>query len=183
MKIGYARVSTSDQNMYLQIDALLHVNCDRIFHDVGSGTNCDRSGLEQALSYARQGDTLVVWKLDRLGRSLKHLVELVNTFSEKKISFLSLQENIDTKTSNGRLFFNIFASLAEFERDIIKERTMAGLKVARARGRLGGRPKKMDDKMVKMAKALMEDNSVSVSEACEKLGIGKTTLYKCLKVC
>ncbi|MBU0978428.1 recombinase family protein [Patescibacteria group bacterium] len=181
MKIGYARVSTNDQSVYLQIDALMAEGCERIFHDVSSGANAERAGLDEALEYARSGDVLVIWKLDRLGRSLKHLVELANKLSERNIGFASIQEKIDTTTNGGKLIFHIFASLAEFEHDIIKERTMAGLKAARTRGRLGGRPKAMDKHKIKMAKALMDDRNLSVKEVCDKLGVGKTTLYKYLK--
>src|ERR671926_1549809 len=142
MLIGYARVSTDDQNLNLQKDALHKVGCELIFDDMVSGTKARRPGLEQALSHLRSGDTLVVWRFDRLGRSLRHLIETVTDLQERGIGFKSLTESIDTTTSGGRLVFNIFASLAEFEREIIRERTQAGLKAARARGRKGSRPKK-----------------------------------------
>src|SRR5918994_664615 len=137
MLIGYARVSTQDQTLNLQKDALAKIGCSKIFTDTASGTNQERKGLEEALEYVRQGDILVVWRLDRLGRSLKHLVETITELNNRKIGFKSITENIDTTTSGGKLIFHIFGALAEFERDIIKERTQAGLSAARARGRLG----------------------------------------------
>src|ERR671932_1719819 len=142
MLIGYARVSTNEQNLDLQRDALERAGCDLIFDDHVSGIKARRPGLEQALSHLRAGDTLVVWRLDRLGRSLRHLIDTVTDLQERGIGFKSLTESIDTTTSGGRLVFNIFASLAEFEREIIRERTLAALQSARARGRKGGRPKK-----------------------------------------
>ena len=181
MNIGYARVSTSDQNPDLQTDALKKENCNQIFSDTASGAKTDRPGLEEALTYLRNGDTLVVWKLDRLGRSLKHLIEVVNLLKERGIYFKSIQESIDTSTSGGKLIFHVFGALAEFERDIIRERTMAGLKAARARGRKGGRPKLMDEKMIAMAKTLMADHSNNVNDVCKTLGVSRTTLYRYLK--
>ena len=181
MKIGYSRISTSDQSFDLQTDALNKEDCDQIFSDMASGAKTDRPGLEEALSFLRGDDTLVVWKLDRLGRSLKHLIEVVNTLKERGIYFKSIQESIDTSTSGGKLIFHVFGALAEFERDIIRERTMAGLKAARARGRKGGRPNVMDEKMVAMAKILMADKSNSVSDVCKTLGVSRSTLYRCLK--
>ena len=133
------------------------------------------------MTYLREGDILVVWKLDRLGRSLKHLIQVVNDLSEKNIGFQSLQENINTTTSGGKLIFHIFASLAEFERDIIRERTQAGLNAARARGRLGGRPPVMDDKKLSMAKALLNDPNNSIQDVCETLNVSRATLYRYLK--
>jgi DNA invertase Pin-like site-specific DNA recombinase len=141
MLIGYARVSTQDQTLNLQKDALEKIGCNKIFTDTASGAKAERIGLEEALEYVREGDTLVVWRLDRLGRSLKHLIETITELNNRKIGFKSIQENIDTTTSGGKLVFHIFGALAEFERDIIRERTQAGLTAARARGRLGGRPK------------------------------------------
>jgi DNA invertase Pin-like site-specific DNA recombinase len=149
--------------------------------DVASGAYSDRSGLTEALNFLREGDTLVVWKLDRLGRSLKQLLEIINTFHQRKIGFKSLQENIDTTTSSGKLIFHVFGALAEFERDLIRERTQAGLSSARARGRLGGRPKAMDEKKVVMAKALYNDSSHMVIDICKTLKISKSTLYRYLK--
>ena len=144
MLIGYARVSTLEQDVSLQTDALQKAGCERIFQDKISGAKSDRPGLQEALNYARKGDSIVVWRLDRLGRSLKHLIETVGELEEQGIGFRSLQESIDTTTSGGRLIFHIFGALAEFERNLIRERTIAGLEAARARGRLGGRPKKLD---------------------------------------
>ncbi|MCY6485412.1 recombinase family protein [Clostridium aestuarii] len=181
MLIGYARVSTQDQNLELQKDALEKAECKKIFTDIASGAKTERKGLEEALAYLREGDILVVWKLDRLGRSLKHLIEVVNDLSEKNIGFQSLQEKIDTTTSGGKLIFHIFASLAEFERDIIRERTNAGLEAARARGRVGGRPKVMDSKKISMAKALVNDPNNSIKDICETLNVSRATLYRYLK--
>ena len=181
MKIGYSRISTSDQNLDLQTDALNKEGCSQIFSDTASGAKTDRPGLEEALSFLRKGDTLVVWKLDRLGRSLKHLIDVINQLNDRGIYFKSIQESIDTSTSGGKLIFHVFGALAEFERDIIRERTMAGLKAARARGRKGGRPKVMDEKMIAMAKTLMADHSNSVKDVCQTLGVSRSTLYRCLK--
>jgi DNA invertase Pin-like site-specific DNA recombinase len=141
MLIGYARVSTNEQTLDLQKDALEKIGCTKIFSDVVSGAKEERKGLKEALDYVRAGDTLVVWRLDRLGRSLKHLIETITRLNDRKIGFKSVTEQIDTTTSGGKLVFHIFGALAEFERDIIKDRTRAGLHAARARGRLGGRPK------------------------------------------
>src|SRR5512147_2967937 len=141
MLIGYARVSTTDQTLDLQKDALQKAGCGRIFTDTASGAKAERIGLEEALNYVRPGDTLVVWRLDRLGRSLPHLIETITGLNNRGIGFKSITESIDTTTSGGKLIFHIFGALAEFERDLIKERTQAGLTAARARGRLGGRPK------------------------------------------
>jgi DNA invertase Pin-like site-specific DNA recombinase len=158
--------------------SLLAVPCERIFSDTASGAKTQRPGLTEALKHCRPGDTLVVWKLDRLGRSLPHLVETVRDLVAKGIGFRSLQENIDTTTSGGKLIFHIFASLAEFERDIVRERTHAGLSAARARGRKGGRPKGGDEKKKKAALALKMDTGRSVKEICEILGISRNTYYK-----
>src|SRR6266446_7757061 len=152
MLIGYARVSTQDQTLDLQTDALKQAGCEKIFTDTTSGTKSERPGLQEAMNHLRAGDTLVVWRLDRLGRTLKHLIATITDLSDKGIGFKSLQENMDTTTSGGRLIFHIFGSLAEFEREVIKERTVAGLQAARARGRLGGRPKALNPKQVTLAK-------------------------------
>lgn len=178
MFVGYARVSTTDQNLDLQQDALVAAQCERIFTDTASGAKAQRPGLAEALQCCRSGDTLVVWKLDRLGRSLPHLVETVRDLVTRGIGFKSLQESIDTTTSGGKLIFHIFASLAEFERDIIRERTHAGLSSARARGRKGGRPKGVDEKKRKAALALKKDPVRSVKEICDILGISRNTYYK-----
>lgn len=179
MLIGYARVSTADQNLDLQKDALKQAGCERLFTDTASGAKSERPGLTDALRECRQGDTLVVWKLDRLGRSLPHLVETVRDLVERGVGFKSLQENIDTTTSGGKLIFHLFASLAEFERDLIRERTNAGLTAARARGRKGGRPKGVSDpNKQKAALALQKDTTRSVKEICEILGVSRNTYYK-----
>ena len=146
MLIGYARVSTAEQNLDLQTDALNRAGCEKLFTDKAGGARAERPGLDQALAHLRKGDTLVVWKLDRLGRSIRHLIETVGQLQERKVGFRSLQESIDTTTSGGKLVFHVFAALAEFERDIIRERTRAGLDAARARGKRGGRPRKLDAK-------------------------------------
>ena len=181
MIIGYARVSTEDQNLDLQLDALKEAGCKKIFQDKISGVKEDRDGLLQVLEIVRPGDTLVVWKLDRLGRSLQHLILVIDELKEKDVYFRSLKENLDTSSSTGKLIFHIFGALAEFERDIIQERTMAGLKAARARGRIGGRPKIMGAGKVKLAKTLMADNTRSVRDICEIIGVSKATLYRYLK--
>jgi len=178
MFVGYARVSTTDQNLDLQKDALLAAGCGRIFTDTASGSKSERPGLADALGHCRPGDTMVVWKLDRLGRSLPHLVETVRGFADLGIGFKSLQEDIDTTTSGGKLVFHIFASLAEFERDIIRDRTKAGLTAARARGRKGGRPVGVDEKKRKATLALKKDAGRSVKEICGIVGISRNTYYK-----
>ncbi len=179
MLVGYARVSTPDQHLDLQRDALQDVRCERLFTDTASGAKTARPGLTEALKTCRSGDTLVVWKLDRLGRSLPHLVETVRDLVARGIGFKSLQENIDTTTAGGKLIFHLFASLAEFERDLIRERTNAGLSAARARGKRGGRPKGvMDERKQKAALALKHDATCSVAEICQSLGICRNTYYK-----
>ena len=181
MQIGYARVSTEDQNLDLQNDALKQAGCDKIIEEKASGAKTDRTGLVEALSYLRKGDTLVVWKLDRLGRSLQHLIQVVNQLREKGIYFRSIQESLDTSSSGGKLIFHIFGALAEFERDVIRDRTMAGLASARARGRVGGRPKIMTDKKVRLAKTLLADHTNTIDDVCETLGVSRATLYRYLK--
>ncbi len=179
MLIGYARVSTQDQTLALQMDALKQVGCSKIFTDTISGTKVERKGLDEALSFLRPGDTLVVWRLDRLGRSLKHLIETITTLHDRQIGFKSITENIDTTTSGGKLIFHIFGALAEFERDIIRERTQAGLLAARARGKTGGRPKALSaTNKVAMAQALYNDPSNSIADICKTLNISKSTLYR-----
>ena len=181
MLIGYARISTHEQNLGLQTDALKEAGCQRIFKDTISGVKRDRPGLHAALEYAREGDTLLVWRLDRLGRSLKDLIETVSGLEKQGVGFRSLQESIDTTTSGGRLIFHVFGALAEFERNLIRERTYAGLAAARARGRKGGRPKKLDTHQVELARKLYDEKHHSVKEICHILGISKPTLYKYLK--
>lgn len=184
MKIGYARVSTREQNLDLQIIALEQAGCEKIYEEVVSGVKSERPILNNLLKQLRPDDVLVVWKLDRLGRSLKHLVELVQTLMQNNIGLCSLNDPIDTTTAQGRLIFNIFASLAEFERDIIRERTQAGLSAARARGRKGGRPRGLPKKSEATAYAvetLYREGELSVMQIATKLGISKSTLYKYLR--
>lgn len=182
MDIGYARVSTGDQSMELQKEALqaAGVEPDYIYTDVTGGANFERPGLDRARDQLREGDALVVWRLDRLGRSLKDLIGTVNELADRGIGFKSLTESIDTTTSGGRLVFHIFGALAEFEREIIRERTMAGLNTARARGRYGGRPKALDDRKLGVAKAMLSDQSNTVKDVCEALGVSRSTLYNYL---
>ena len=177
MLIGYARVSTSEQNLDSQFDALQEAGCEKIYADKMSGAKADRPELLAALSDVREGDTLVVKKLDRLGRSIKNLIDLVNKLEKKKAGFKSLTENIDTTTSGGRLIFHIFGSLAEFERDIIRDRTKAGLQAARARGRLGGRPRKITNKMIEQMKTLYDANKTPVTEICKSFGVSRSAFY------
>src|SRR5258706_6270048 len=181
MLIGYARVSTQDQALNLQKDALEKIGCTKIFTDMFSGATTERHGLDEALAYVREGDTLVVWRLDRLGRSLKHLIETITALNNRKIGFKSITENIDTTTSGGKLIFHIFGALAEFERDIIKERTQAGLQAARARGRKGGRPKAKTlntAKKVALAQSLYDDKNNTIEVICKTLNISRATLYR-----
>ncbi len=181
--IGYARVSTFEQILDLQQDALTAAGCTKLFTDTASGGRSDRPGLQQALDYVREGDVLVVWRLDRLGRSLKYLIEIITTLNERGIGFKSLTEQIDTTTSGGKLIFHVFGALAEFERDVIRDRTQAGLIAARARGRMGGRPKKLaTGGKVAMAQALYDDQTHSVADICKTLGISRTTLYRYIQI-
>ena len=179
MFVGYARVSTSEQTLDLQQDALTKAGCTKIYTDTASGAQTERKGLTEALTYVRAGDTLVVWKLDRLGRSLTDLITRIKELNDRKIGFKSLTEQIDTTTSGGKLIFHIFGALAEFERDIIRERTNAGLEAARARGKLGGRPKALSQEKIKLAKRLYADKSTSVAEICKMLGISRHTRKRC----
>ncbi|HUX88247.1 MAG TPA: recombinase family protein [Chloroflexota bacterium] len=179
MLIGYARVSTDDQDLSLQRDALNASGCNRIFTDTMSGAKAERPGLSAALDHCRAGDTVVVWRLDRLGRSLTNLIELMTALEEKEIGFKSLSEQIDTTTSGGKLIFHIFGALAEFERELIRERTRAGLAAARARGRQGGRPKKLDTpKKIAMAQSLYNEGTHSIDDICQTLGVSRATLYR-----
>jgi DNA invertase Pin-like site-specific DNA recombinase len=178
MLIGYARVSTQDQNADLQLKALKAAGCKKVFVEKASGALRERPELKAALDYARKGDTLVVWKLDRLARSLKQLIETVEDLEERKIGFRSLTESIDTTTSGGRLVFHIFAALAEFERSIIRERTLAGLAAARARGARPGRKPALDAKDIAAAKALLAKPEITVTEVARRLGVSPSTLYK-----
>jgi DNA invertase Pin-like site-specific DNA recombinase len=177
MKIGYARVSTTDQTLEPQTDALSEAGCEKIFTDVASGARTQRPGLDKAISFCRKGDIIVVWKLDRMGRSMSHLIETVQRLEKKGVGFQALTEKIDTTTAGGRLVFHLFGALAEFQRDLIRERVQAGLKSARARGRKGGRPG-VSEETKAMAKTLLADKSLSVKQICDRLGIAKSTLYK-----
>lgn len=183
MLIGYARVSTQEQTLHLQTDALVKAGCDpaHIYTDTMSGAKAERPGLREAISHLRAGDTLVVWKLDRLGRTLKQLIELVNDLNAKGIGFKSLTESIDTTTSGGKMIFHVFGALAEFERDVIRERTRAGLQAARARGKKGGRPKTNPNKIaaaVKLYNDKDRDKAMPIDKICETVGISKRTLYR-----
>lgn len=179
MRIGYVRVSTTEQDESLQVDALRAAGCEQLFTDKVSGAKTERRGLEKALAYLRPSDTLVVWKLDRAGRSLKHLIELLNALQARGVEFLSLTEKIDTATPGGKLIFHMMGALAEFERDLIRERTQAGLAAARARGRKGGRPRKLKtDVKVSLAKRMFANKEMGIPEICEALGISRATLYR-----
>ena len=178
MLIGYARISTPTQQLELQIDALTQSGCEKIFTDTASGVKTDRPGLTKALDFCRQGDTLVVWKLDRLGRSLQHLIEVVGAMEKRGIGFRSLGEAIDTTSSGGKLVFHLFGAIAQFERDMIRDRTLAGLAAARARGRKGGRRKALTPKQIEIGKTLASDRNRSVTDICETLKISKATYYR-----
>ena len=172
------RVSTQEQDLALQLDALQAAGCDKVYEEKASGAQRDRPALKAALDYMRAGDTLVVWKLDRLARSLKQLIETVEKFGERGIGLRSLTEAIDTTTAGGKLVFHIFAALAEFERGVIRERTLAGLQAARARGRLGGRPPALVAKDLAAAKAMLQDPEITVAEVAKRLGVVPSTLYR-----
>ncbi len=178
MLIGYARVSTQEQDPAMQQDALEQVGCDKVFTEKASGAQRDRPQLIAALEYMREGDTLVVWKLDRLARSLNQLIETVEMLEVRGIGFKSLTEAIDTTSPGGKLVFHIFASLAEFERGIIRERTKAGLAAARARGKIGGRPSALALADLAAAKALLRDPGITVEEAARRVGVSPSTLYR-----
>ncbi len=184
MKVGYARVSTKDQSFDLQVDALRKAGCEKIYREVVSGARAERPILDQLTDNLRADDVLMIWKLDRLGRSLKHLVELINELREKEVGLQSLNDPIDTTTPQGRLSFNLFASLAEFERDLVRERTRAGLSAARARGRKGGRPKGLSaqaEETASVAETLYRERKLSAMQIAKQLGISKTTLYAYLR--
>jgi len=177
--IGYARVSTGDQDFALQLDALNKAGCETIFRDQASGAKTERLGLAKALAHVRKGDILVVWKLDRLGRSLPHLIETVTELEQRKVGLRSLTESIDTTTPGGRLIFHVFGALGQFERDLIRERTRAGLSAAAARGRKGGRKPVVTDEKLARAKTLIEQG-LNVREAATRLKVGKSALYEAL---
>lgn len=177
MLIGYARVSTEEQELSLQQDALTKAGCERIFADKLSGTRTKRPGLDEALSHVRSGDVLVVWKLDRLGRSIKDLIHFVEELEEKGVQFRSLTDGIDTTTAAGRFFFHMMAALAQMERELIRERTRAGLAAAKERGRVGGRPRKMTKAKMEAAKALLESGT-PIKDIAKSLEISVPTLYR-----
>jgi len=179
--IGYARVSTDDQNAQLQIDALKAAGCVKVFTDTASGSLANRPQLDTLIDHLRPDDIVVVWRLDRLGRSLKNLIALVEDLAEKEVGFRSLSESIDTTTANGRLFFSIMGALAEFERDLIRERTMAGLAAARARGRVGGRPPTMTPEKIAVARQMYDSREHTVEAIAKTLGVSRKTIYRHLE--
>lgn len=181
MLIGYARVSTYDQRHDLQLDALKDAGCERIFTDTASGAVDTRAGLQNALGAARSGDIIVIWKLDRLSRSLRHLVELVTHLGDRGVGLKSLTEQLDTTSPAGKLIFHIFGALAELERDVLIQRTKAGLAAARAKGRIGGRPPKLDSRKAATAWRLMQDPGMRVEDVCIAVGCSKSTLYRSLE--
>lgn len=175
--IGYARVSTVEQTLDLQRDALKETGATTIYEDTASGKNADRPELMHCLKALREGDTLVVWRLDRLGRNLEDLIRIVGELDERSVKLRSVKESIDTGGSVGKLVFHLFGALAEFERELIRERTLAGLEAARARGRRGGRPPSLDAKQRKAALAMMKNRDMSVAEISRQFGVSRTTLY------
>lgn len=178
MIFGYARVSTEEQNLDMQVDALKKAGCERIFEERMSGAKNDRPILAQALENLRPGDTLVVWRLDRLGRSLKHLLAVVEGLADRGVNFKSITEAMDTATPGGRFIFQVFGAIAEFERNLIRERTMEGLKSARARGRKGGRPKSLTKAQIEVGRTLAQNSELSVEAICDQLKISKATYYR-----
>ncbi|MCH3975515.1 MAG: recombinase family protein [Bifidobacterium tibiigranuli] len=181
MMIGYARVSTAEQNEQLQTDALTEAGCERLFTDHASGAKAHRPELDHLLDTIRDGDTLIVWKLDRLGRSVQNLVDLMNLLQSRGVGFKSLTENMDTTTPGGVLIFNVFAAMAQFERDLIRERTNAGLQAARARGRKGGRPSKLSGKERVRIRELYQSRALTVQEIADKYHVSRKTIYSSLK--
>ena len=178
MLIGYARVSTEEQDTALQRDALTAAGCDRLFVETASGSRIDRVQLQAALAFARKGDTIVVWKLDRLARSLSQLIQTVESMEARGIGIRSLTETIDSTTPGGKLIFHIFGALAEFERAVIRERTREGLLAARKRGRVGGRPSVLSDKDITIARTLLADSAIPVTEIAARLGVSPATFYR-----
>jgi DNA invertase Pin-like site-specific DNA recombinase len=181
MKLGYVRVSTLEQTLALQQDELTAAGCEKILTDTISGSKAERPGITKALEQLRAGDTLVVWRLDRLGRSLPHLIVTIIRLRDQGVEFRNLHEQIDTSTPSGKLIFHMFGALAEFERDIIRERTLAGLAAALGRGRKGGRPRRVLSKQILQAQHMFADKSNSIQDICQTLHISKTTLYRYLK--
>jgi DNA invertase Pin-like site-specific DNA recombinase len=180
MMVGYARVSREDQNLDMQRDALAMAGTERIFEDEASGARDDRPGLNEALSHLRKGDCLVVWRLDRLGRSMRSLIDFVEGLHERGVDFRSITEGIDTTTPAGRFFFHVLAALAQMERELIRERTMAGLAAARARGRKGGRKPKLTPKQIAHARKLLEDRTTTIKDVAASLGVNRATIYRAL---
>ena len=178
MFVGYARVSTADQTARAQVDALRAAGCERVYEETASGAKSDRPVLRDAIDFTREGDVLVVWRLDRFGRSLKDLIQKVHELEDRGVGFRSLTEGIDTTTPSGTLVFHIFGALAEFERELIRERTHAGLRAARARGRKGGRKPKMTKRKVEAASKLLADPETSIDSVCETIGVSRATLYR-----
>ena len=179
MRIGYARVSTTDQNLDLQTDALKAAGCKKIFSDHGvSSAKSERPGLDKALEHVRKKDTLVIWKLDRLGRSLSHLLSIIEDLKQKGVDFASVQDGFDTSTASGKMVFSVIGAMAEYERNLIRERTTAGLAAARARGRVGGRPKSLDESQVKVAIALAKEGELTIKEICKQVGCSRSTYYR-----
>ena len=184
MKIGYARISTREQSLQLQIDALKEAGCEKIYQEVASGSKTARMVLDELMHNIRAGDTLVIWKLDRLGRNLAHLLQVIDDLGKREVSLISLNDPIDTTTSHGRLILSIFASMAEFERSLISERTKAGLASARARGRLGGRPKGLPDiakEKAKIAEVLYNSKEIKVTDIAKQLNVCPKTVYVYLR--
>jgi DNA invertase Pin-like site-specific DNA recombinase len=178
MRVGYARVSTEDQTLDLQRDALKRAKCKETYEEHASGKNTARPQLEACLKALREGDTLIVWRLDRLGRSLGDLIHLTHELKARGVGFASLTEQIDTRSPSGQLVFHVFGALAEFERNLIRERTLAGLKAARARGRKGGRPRKLSSKDLKTVRAMLKSGDIPVSTVAEKFRVARSTLYR-----
>jgi DNA invertase Pin-like site-specific DNA recombinase len=178
MRVGYARVSTHEQTLDLQQDALKKAGCEKVFSDTVTGAQLERNGLKEALQFMRAGDILVVWKLDRLGRSLRHLIDTVRQLEDEGKEFQSITERIDTTTPGGKLIFHIFGALAEFERDLIRERTLAGLASARTRGKVGGRPRRLSMKQIDILRSLYQNKRNSIPDILKSLHISKTTLYR-----
>jgi DNA invertase Pin-like site-specific DNA recombinase len=179
--IGYARVSSRDQDLSLQLDALTEVGCSKIFEEKASGAIDDRPELARMLEHLRPGDTVVVWRLDRLGRSLKHLIEVVGELETRDVRFRSLTEGLDSSSAAGKLVFHLFGALAEFERQLIRERTCAGLEAARARGRKGGRPRKLSAEQIEVARSMYNSKRHSLATIAKTVGVSRSTVYRALK--
>lgn len=181
-RIGYARVSTDDQDLALQLDALERAGCQTVYQEKASGKNAERPELNQCIKALRPGDTLVVWRMDRLSRSLSDLVHTITDLEKRNVGFESLTEKIETLSATGKLMFHVIGAMAEFERNLIRERTQAGLVAARARGRVGGRRRKLDEQQKKEIKALLRDPSISVTEIAQRYGVSRTTIYRNVEV-